>query len=274
MADPAGVRVVVRGGGEMATAAARLLHLSGLRVVVLEREKPLAVRRLVCFAEAVFAGETEVERVRARRVDAVFDGVPAFVPVLVDPDGHALNRLEPDVIVDGRMTKRGAPPPENGIFVIGLGPGFTAGIDAGAVVETQRGPDLGRVIWTGAAEADTSTPAPVLGHTEKRVLRAPRAGEFSGGLALGTIVSAGDVVGAVGGSAVVAEIGGLLRGLVHDGVTVEAAAKVGDIDPRGRAVDPARISDKARAVAAGVLEAVLMKSIVFPGLNRYPRSKI
>jgi xanthine dehydrogenase accessory factor len=250
-------RVVVRGGGEMATAAARLLFLAGFPVVVLERARPLAVRRLVSFAEAVFAGEAEVEGVRARRVDELPVDDVDYVPVAVDPEGAA--EMAGDVIVDGRMTKRGSSPPRTlGAFVVGLGPGFTAGVDADAVVETQRGPDLGRVLWRGAALPDTSVPAPVLGHSETRVLRAPRAGTFGGGLGLGTMVRAGDVVGRVAGEPVVASIAGLLRGLVHDGVPVEEAMKVGDVDPRGPSVDPSRISDKARAVAAGVLEAVLL----------------
>jgi xanthine dehydrogenase accessory factor len=254
-------RVVVRGGGEMATAAARLLFLSGFRVSVLERERPLAVRRLVSFAEAVFAGEVEVEGVRARLVGEAADAGEGYVPVRIDEEATSPAAQAADAFVDGRMTKRGSPRPgPASALVIGLGPGFTAGRDVDAVVETQRGPDLGRVLWSGGAEPDTAVPAPVLGHTETRVLRAPRGGTFGGGLALGTMVRAGDVVGTVAGEAVTASIAGLLRGLVHDGVTVEEAMKVGDVDPRGASVDPARISDKARAVAAGVLEAALLRA--------------
>ena len=254
---------MVRGGGEMATAVARLLFLSGMRVVVLEREQPLAVRRLVSFAEAVFAGEVEVEGVGGRR--AALDDVPPepvpWVPVVVDPDGRLLARLAPDVIIDARMAKRGSGArPPGPALVIGLGPGLTAGAEVDAVIETERGPDLGRVLWTGQAEADTSRPSPVLGHTDTRVLRAPRTGAFSGRVALGDLIQAGDVVGEVGGAPVASAIAGLVRGLLHDGVTVEAGIKVGDVDPRGRGVDPARISDKARAVAAGTLEAVLMRA--------------
>jgi xanthine dehydrogenase accessory factor len=140
--------------------------------------------------------------------------------------------------------------------VVGLGPGFEAGRDVDAVVETQRGPSLGRVLWAGSAAADTRVPAAVEGHTEARVLRSPRPGTFRGHVSLAALVAAGDVVGDVEGAPVRAAIAGLLRGLLADGVEVGEGIKVGDVDPRGAAVDAAAISDKARAVAAGVLEAV------------------
>jgi xanthine dehydrogenase accessory factor len=251
----------VRGGGELASTSARLLFLAGLRVVVLERERPLAVRRLVCFAEAVRHGEATIEGVRGER--ALASGVPALldafraIPVVVDPDARLIASLRPDAVVDARMaksvldTRRGDAP-----LVIGLGPGFVAGRDVHAVVETQRGPDLGRVIRSGSAEADSGRPAPVGGVAEERVLRAPCGGVFLGSAKIGDVVASGATVGEVAGEPVVARTAGLLRGLIDDGVEVAAGTKLGDVDPRGRAVDPARISDKARAVAAGVLEAV------------------
>jgi len=68
----------------------------------------------------------------------------------------------------------------------------------------------------------------------------------------------GQVLGVVDAQPVRAAIAGLVRGLIADGVDVPAGIKIGDIDPRGPGIDPARISDKARAVSAGVLEAVLV----------------
>jgi len=257
-----GVPAVVRGGGELASAAARLLFLAGMRVVVLERAQPLAVRRLVSFADAVFGGEREVEGVRGVLValDAVSHEAAPFIPVVVDPDGRFLARAEVAVVVDARMTKRGHAARRDGpAFLVGLGPGFTAGVEVDAVVETQRGPDLGRVIWTGAAEPDTSLPSPVLGFTEKRVLRAPRTGIFRERIAIGAVVVPGDVVGDVEGQPVTTPIAGLLRGVLKDGVHIAEGAKVGDVDPRGPGVNAAAVSDKARAVAAGVLEAVLLR---------------
>ena len=257
-----GVPAVVRGGGELASAAARLLFLAGMRVVVLEREQPLAVRRLVSFGDAVFRGEREVEGVRGVLVslDAVPEEPASFIPVVVDPEGQLLARAGVAVVVDARMSKRApAARVEGSAFLVGLGPGFTAGVEVDAVVETQRGPDLGRVIWSGTAEPDTSLPSPVLGFTEKRVLRAPRTGIYRERIDIGAVVIPGDVVGFVDGEPVASRIAGLLRGVLQDGVHIAEGAKVGDVDPRGPGVDAAAVSDKARAVAAGVLEAVLVR---------------
>jgi len=269
MPPPAGP-VLVRGGGEMASALARLLFLSGFRVVVLERPAPLAVRRRVCFAEAVFSGAADVEHVAGRLVPP--SGIrPAweaggFVPVVVDPDLACLPAVSPSVLVDARMAKQALDTrPDQAGLVIAFGPGLVAGRDCHAVVETQRGPDLGRVLWKGAAAQDTAVPAAVQGHAESRVLRAPRAGIFHGICKIGDLVDVGASVADLDGVPIRAAVAGLLRGLLGDGVPARAGMKVGDIDPRGRAVDPARISDKARAVAAGTLEAVLVGLRGWPG---------
>jgi xanthine dehydrogenase accessory factor len=245
----------------MASAAARLLFLAGFQVVVLEREQPLAVRRLVSFAQAVLDGAVDVEGVPGRRIESDPRSLLAgdFVPVSVDPHGLSLARLQPQAVIDARMAKRNLGSARSDArLVVGLGPGFVAGLDVHAVVETQRGPSLGAVIWSGAAAADTRLPAEVMGFRDERVLRAPRGGAFRGLASIGGLVAAGEVVGEVEGETVRAGVSGLVRGLLADGVRVDAGLKVGDIDPRGAAVDPARISDKARAVAAGVLEAVLV----------------
>jgi xanthine dehydrogenase accessory factor len=255
-------RVLVRGGGEMASAAARLLFRCGFPVAVLETAEPLAVRRRVSFAEAVVAGRATVEDVEGRRIEpadvvAALDR-GAFVPVLVDAEAECRTLLGPGVLVDARMAKRNLGTERSQApLVIGLGPGFVAGEDVHAVVETQRGPDLGRVIWTGSAERDSATPSPVLGWSAERVFRAPRSGRFRGACAIGDVVAAGDRVGEVDGAPVVSAIGGIVRGLLADGVFIEAGVKVGDVDPRGPAVSTDRVSDKGRAVAAGVLEAIL-----------------
>lgn len=259
-----GGRIVVRGGGEMASGAAHLLFRCGFAVVVLERPEPLAVRRLVCFAEAARSGAAAIEGVPGRRIEpAEIDRLgdsPAFVPILVDPEGRALERLAPRVLVDGRMAKRNLGTAlSDAPLVLGLGPGFRAGSDVHAVVETQRGPELGRVLWSGGAEPDSGEPALVCGVGAERVLRAPRAGTFRAACRIGDLVSRGARVGEVDGLAVTALIGGLVRGLLADGIEIGKGTKLGDVDPRGAAVDPARLSDKARAVGAGVLEAVLVR---------------
>jgi xanthine dehydrogenase accessory factor len=254
----------VRGGGDLATGVAVRLHRSGFAVLVTEQRKPLAVRRLVAFAEAVYAGEVEIEDVRGRlagdRAEMQRAWEQGVVPVLIDPEVESLNVFDPIALVDGRMRKS---PPGVGLseapFMIGLGPGFTAGVDCHAVVETNRGHDLGRVFWRGSAQPDTGVPEQVAGYDVDRVLRAPANGTFQGEMALGAQVHRGDLIAYVGEAPLRASFDGVLRGLLHDGLHVTAGMKVGDVDPRG---DPSycyRISDKSLAVGGGALEALLSK---------------
>ncbi|OGO08968.1 MAG: hypothetical protein A2Z66_04785 [Chloroflexi bacterium RBG_13_66_10] len=257
--------ILVRGGGDLASGAVARLHRAGFSVVVLELARPLAMRRLVSFAEAVYAGEIWVEEMHGVCVGGAEEAARALeagaVPVWVDPEAECRQHLRPVAIVDGRMRKR---PPEPGVAsslpVIGLGPGFTAGLDCLAVVETKRGAHLGRVIWQGNAALDTRVPEPTSGFAEERVLRSPAAGEVLGLKALGSNVQEGDNVAEVAGVAVRAKFAGVLRGLMHDGLHVEAGAKLGDIDPRGDPSLCTLISDKALAVGGGVLEAVLSQA--------------
>ncbi|MGB2895614.1 MAG: selenium-dependent molybdenum cofactor biosynthesis protein YqeB [Anaerolineales bacterium] len=254
--------IIIRGGGDLATGVAVRLHRCGFDIVVLEIQQPLAVRRGVAFAEAVYAGEIEVGGVRG-----VFtpdsEQIPQFhiegvVPVLVDPAARLTKRINSLALVDGRMRKTS---PEVTLdpfqFTIGLGPGFTAGVNCHAVIETNRGHNMGRVIWQGSAEPDTSIPEAVAGFDVDRVLRAPASGVLESGKEIGSMIKAGDEIARVAGVPVNALFDGALRGLVHEGVHIEAAAKIGDLDPRG---DPSycfSISDKALAIGGGVLEALL-----------------
>ena len=256
--------VVLRGGGDLATGVAARLWRSGFWVVITEIEQPLAVRRLVALAEAVYANEFVVEDLRARRARDVIE-VQSFlsqglIPVLVDPEATCRVQLRTAALVDGRMRKQ---PSELGIesapLVIGLGPGFVAGENCHAVVETNRGHRMGRVIWNGTSEPDTQLPDSVGGHAATRVLRAPQSGVFEGRVLLGDRVRKGDLLAAVGSAELRAPFEGIVRGLLHDGVEVSKGLKVGDLDPRG---DPALcrlISDKALAVGGGVLEALLTR---------------
>jgi len=257
--------VLIRGGGDLATGVAARLWRSGFWLVVTEIEQPLAVRRLVALAEAVYAGEVQVEDLHARRAaDAAECGralSQGVIPVLVDPGAVSRSELRPAALVDGRMRKES---PELGIdsapLVIGLGPGFVAGESCHAVVETNRGLRMGRVMWKGATEPDTQVPDPVAGHAASRVLRAPDSGAFEARVQLADRVNRGDLLARVGQSELRAPFEGIVRGLLHDGVAVSKGLKVGDLDPRG---DPALcrlISDKALAVGGGVLEALLSRA--------------
>jgi xanthine dehydrogenase accessory factor len=182
----------------------------------------------------------------------------AVVPVIVDPEGHSIAQARPAVVVDAILAKRNTgTAKEMAPLVVGLGPGFTAGDDVHAVVETNRGPDLGRVTWRGAALPNTGTPAAILGWAEARVLRAPAGGVLSACRQIGDVVSEGDVVATVAGEPVRASFHGVLRGLARDGLHVQPGLKIGDVDPR---LDPTlclRVSDKSLAIAGGVLEAIL-----------------
>jgi xanthine dehydrogenase accessory factor len=217
----------------------------------------------VCFAEAVYTGRVKVGRVRAERVTDVSGARTAlrrntFIPVLVDPRGCALGALRPTVVIDARMQKgRSDTSRSDAPLVVGLGPGFTAGCEVHLVIETNRGPGLGRIINRGMAQPDTGIPAPLVGHTSDRVVRAPATGVFRARRCIGDLVRRGGILGWVASTPVKAPLGGLLRGLVHENLPVTTGMKLGDIDPRGRTIDPGEISDKARAVAGGVLEAVI-----------------
>jgi xanthine dehydrogenase accessory factor len=258
-------RVVVRGGGDLGSGVALRLWRSGHEVFVLESPQPVAVRRTVSFAEAVYDGASEVEEAHAVLASSVESAIALLtrreIPVLVDPDAVSLPRLRPDALVDAIMAKRNlgtrldmAP------CVVCLGPGFEAGVDCDAVIETNRGPHLGRVLWSGRAEIDTGVPAAVGVATSDRVLRAPTDGVILGLKSIGQVVETGEVVARVDGEPVITTMAGMVRGLARDGLQVRSGMKVGDIDPR---VDPELcrlVSDKSMAIAGGVLEAVLMRT--------------
>jgi len=256
------VSVVVRGGGDLASGVIYRLVKAGFPVTITELAHPLAIRRAVAYASAVYEGEITVEGLTARRVERAAD-VPAVlaageIPVLVDDAGTALTALKTAVVVDARLAKRnlgttiGDAP-----LVIALGPGFEAGIDCHAVIETSRGHSLGRVIWDGSAEPDTGTPGNVQGHAADRVLRAPADGYVTPRVSIGDRLGEGDTVAVVGDLPIVAPFDGVLRGLIHPSVAVTGGMKIGDIDPRAVREHCFTISDKSLAVGGGVLEAVL-----------------
>jgi xanthine dehydrogenase accessory factor len=257
--------VIVRGGGDIATGVIFRLWRAGFPVLVLELGRPLAVRRAVSAASAVFEGELVVDGMPVSHYDgrspeelaAIAQGLER-IPLVVDPDGLLVAALAPAVLVDGRMAKANlGTGREQASLVIGLGPGFTAGVDCHAVVETNRGHDLGRVIWQGSAEADTGEPGRTAGIGSSRVLRAPTDGYVEPRYAIGDPVLEGSDIALIAGQPIVAHFSGVLRGLIHHTVPVHAGMKVGDLDPRGDARHAFSISEKSLAVGGGVLEAVL-----------------
>lgn len=254
--------VLIRGGGEMATGIAHRLHRCHMRVLITEITMPMSVRRNVAFAEAVYKGAHTVEGVEAVRAASCDEAYMAWkrnqIPVFVDPEASIREILKPVVIVDAIMAKKnGVARLTDAPVVIGVGPGFTAGFNVHAVVESNRGHHLGRVIWDGAAETDTGIPASVDGYTASRVLRAPRSGTFNALRAIGDVIATGEPVAHVNGELIKAEISGQIRGLLRNGIQVQQGSKAGDIDPRGERGYCDLISDKSRAIAGGVLEAVL-----------------
>jgi xanthine dehydrogenase accessory factor len=253
---------VVRGGGDLGTGVIYRLHRAGMRVVVTELPHPLVIRRAVALATAVFQGVVEVEGMVGRRIERERDISAAWrageVPVMVDPHASVSHRLRPTLLLDATMAKVNLGTRfDDAPVVIALGPGFVAGSDCHAVIETQRGHYLGRAIYGGSAAPDTGVPGATQGTTSKRVLRAPVTGRFKAGCHIGDLVKAGQVVAHVDSVPVRAAIDGVVRGMLADGLTVETGLKVGDIDPRAVVEHCFHISDKALAVGGGVLEAVL-----------------
>lgn len=256
--------VLVRGGGDLATGVVLRLHRAGMKVVITELAQPLAVRRAVSFAEAVYEEHHTVEGVTARLMER--DQLPAAleeneIPILIDPDADILLSRQFLVVIDGRLTKQTpAPLPVEPALHIGLGPGFHAGRDCHAVIETRRSHTLGRVYWTGTTQPDSGVPE----GDPRRVLRAPSDGIVIGLKQIGDHCEMGGTVANIQvdrytSKQLYSPIAGVLRGIIRDGVQVTKGLKIGDVDPRN---DPSAcflVSDKALAIGGGVLEAILYK---------------
>ncbi len=257
--------VLLRGGGDLASGVALRLHRAGVRLVIAELAQPLAVRRAVSFGEAVYEGVHTVEGVTARRVEPgqIFTSLSANeIPVLVDPNADILTfDLEPSTIIaviDARLTKQTPSPlPTDVPLHIGLGPGFHAGVNCHAVIETRRSHTLGRVYWDGAPQPDSGQPE----GDPHRVLRAPADGVLQARAQIGDHLEEGQVVATAGDQyPVISPLKGVLRGLIRDGIHVTSGLKIGDVDPRN---DPSAcylVSDKALAIGGAALEAILTKT--------------
>jgi xanthine dehydrogenase accessory factor len=262
--------VIIKGAGDLASGIALRLRHARFDIAMTEIPRPLAVRRTVCFSRAVYEGSAQVEDVAAVLVKNEDEARDCFsqgrIAVFVDPEARMVERFFPDALVDAIMAKKnlgtriGDAP-----VVIGVGPGFTAGVDCHAVIETRRGHTLGRVLTQGSALPNTGIPGDIGGYTLERLLRSPAEGIFEAKANIGDKVKKGDVVAAVNGVPIRpdfrveirAEIDGVLRGLLPSGVPVVKGMKAGDIDPRCEVSHCFTVSDKALAVAGGALEAIL-----------------
>ena len=259
------MKVLIRGAGDIASGIALRLHRAGMQVVMTDLPAPTAIRRTVCFSQAILLGEMTVEDVTARRADSVEEAESllrrGLIPVLADPDCACRAQLRPDALVDAILAKRNLGTKiDDAPVVVGIGPGFTAGEDCHAVVETMRGHTLGRVIYSGSALPNTNIPGLIGGFAGERVLRAPCDGIFTAVHRIGDTVEEGETIGFVEGQPMKCTISGVLRGVLDDGVSVKKGMKSGDVDPRCKPEYCTTISDKALAVGGGVVEAVLYLS--------------
>lgn len=255
--------VIVRGGGDLASGTIQKLHRSGFRVLVLEVAKPTSIRRSVSFGEAVYEGELEIEGITAVHVCSLSEIEEAFrnkkVPVIIDEEGKYISEIKPRIVVDAIIAKRNMGTTKDmADITIALGPGFTAGEDVDVVIETTRGHNLGRLIFDGQAKENTGIPGSIMGYSKERVIHSPSGGIMKNVLNIGAVVEKDEVIAYVGDMKIKATIPGLLRGILRDGSTVTKGFKIADIDPRlSEKSNCYTISDKARSIAGGVLEAVL-----------------
>ena len=285
MAHP--VLVLLRGGGDLATGVALRLHRAGISVVITELPQPLAVRRPVSFGEAVYEGMHTVEGTTARRAER--DQIASLleageIPVLVDPNADILLSSLRDgfasqggafhfpVVIDGRLLKTPPSPLPTDISLhIGLGPGFHAGVNCHAAIETRRSHTLGRVYWDGATQPDSGQPE----GDPRRVLRAPAEGVLAAKANIGEHVEEGQVVAVIGeGYSVLSPLPGVLRGLIREGIHVTKGLKIGDVDPRDDVSACYLVSDKALAIGGGVLEAILTRVDIREKIYHHPSTRL
>ena len=258
--------IVLKGAGDLGSGVAYRLFKAGYPLLMTELPHPLLVRRMVSFGNAVHEGSWTIEGITARVVESVQQAHDVIaggeMPILINPE-PVWQRLTPRVVIDARLAKRNINTTiDDASLVIGLGPGFTAGVDCHAVIETNRGHHLGRVLWQGQAEPNTGIPGTVNGKGAVRVLRAPVDGHVHAQFQIGDTISEGEVIATIENQPIIAPFDGVLRGIIHPSVHVWEGLKIGDLDPRGIKEHCYEISDKALAIAGGVLEAILTKGIV------------
>ena len=257
--------IAIKGAGDLASGIALRLWRSGYRIIMSELPVPLCIRRTIAFSSAVFDGSSKVENAEGILVQSINDINDIWdknkLPIIVDENAEKILSLKPDVLIDARIIKswRDDTHLYDAPLVIGLGPGFTAGENAHCVIETNRGHNMGRVFWSGAAEPDTGIPGTIKGEGLRRVIKAPCGGIFKPSVEIGDEVEEGDLIARIDETEIRAQLSGIVRGIIYPGITVWEKLKIMDIDPRGNRNHCFTVSDKATALGGGVLEAILTK---------------
>lgn len=259
--------ILIKGAGDLATGVAHRLKKCGFNIVMTEISEPTMVRRTVAFSQAVYDKEVEVEGIKAvlafEKQDIYSIIEDGNIAILVDEEAKIVKEIRPEIIIDAIIAKKNLGTHiDDAEIVIALGPGFTAGVDCHSVVETKRGHYLGKTIYSGRAIPNTGVPGAIGGYTKERIIRATDDGKISPVASIGDYVEKGDIVAYVNETPIFAEINGIVRGMLQKDVKVFKGMKSGDIDPRCEKDHCFTISDKARSIGGGVLEAILyLKSV-------------
>ena len=259
------MKVVIRGGGDLATGVAEVLYQSGFKILILDIEKPSSIRRSVCFSEAIYEGVTKVENIICKKVENENEIEKCWnekiIPIMVDEKGDIIKKIKPDVVVDSIIAKKNLGTTKDmAPITIALGDGFEAGKDVDIVVETMRGHNLGRVITSGRAMKNTGIPGEIKGVSKDRVIYSLANGIFSSVKKIGDTVQKDEIIGYVGNVEIRGKISGVLRGIIRDGYEVTENMKIGDIDPRIEEKNNCfTISDKARSLGGAVLRAIMFR---------------
>ena len=259
------MKIVIRGGGDLATGVAEVLYQSGFKILILDIEKPSSIRRSVCFSEAIYDGVTKVENIICEKVENENDIEKCWnekiIPIMVDEKGEIIKKIKPNVVVDSIIAKKNlGTTKEMAPITIALGDGFEAGKDVDIVVETMRGHNLGRVITSGRAMKNTGIPGEIKGVSKDRVIYSLANGIFSSVKKIGDTVQKDEIIGYVGDVEIRGKISGVLRGIIREGYEVTENMKIGDIDPRIEEKNNCfTISDKARSLGGAVLRAIMFR---------------
>ena len=259
------MKVVIRGGGDLATGVAEVLYQSGFKILILDIEKPSSIRRSVCFSEAIYDGVTKVENIICKKVENENEIEKCWnekiIPIMVDEKGEIIKKIKPDVVVDSIIAKKNlGTTKEMAPITIALGDGFEAGKDVDIVIETMRGHNLGRIITSGRAMKNTGIPGEIKGVSKDRVIYSLANGIFSSVKKIGDTVQKDEIIGYVGDVEIRGKISGVLRGIIREGYEVIENMKIGDIDPRIEEKSNCfTISDKARSLGGAVLRAIMFR---------------